>query len=251
MTRYILSFCLAFGMFLCGCQSDPAAKETIKPEEIVKATTETVATDTSMLAENQEKEEEAARIAAEEEEKAAAEKAEKEAKAKAKRKKIREKKKKLDAESKKKRAAEKAKASAKAQINFEQSRYNFGTIKQGDKINYAFKFTNTGKKDLVIDNATATCGCTQPGFPFLPIPPGKTGEITVTYNSTGKLGPQKPTITVTSNAGTKKLQLDGMVLPKEKPTATTTVDPPKAPETMEVAPEPAPEPKSEEEDQNH
>jgi hypothetical protein len=45
-------------------------------------------------------------------------------------------------------------------ITFENENHNFGTITEGEKVSYAFKFKNTGKKDLVISSAKGSCGCT-------------------------------------------------------------------------------------------
>jgi len=82
---------------------------------------------------------------------------------------------------------------------FEKESYDFGKIKQGESIQYAYKFKNTGKTPLIITNATATCGCTVPEPPKDPILPGAEGVINVVFNSTGKIGVQDKVITVTSN----------------------------------------------------
>ncbi|NNE30228.1 MAG: DUF1573 domain-containing protein, partial [Saprospiraceae bacterium] len=69
-----------------------------------------------------------------------------------------------------------------------------------------------------IKEVRASCGCTQPSYPFLPILPGEEGAIGVRFDSKGKLGKQKPVITVVTNADPKiyKLFLDGFVdAPKE------------------------------------
>lgn len=139
-----------------------------------------------------------------EEDKAAQEAADKKAKAAA------------EAKAKKKAAAEKKKRAERKKrpkMSFDQTTFNYGMIMQGDEINHKFRFVNTGKSELVITNATASCGCTQPSYPFIPIAPGEEGFIGVNFNSTGKLGPQKPTITITTNASPKtyKLYLDGFV----------------------------------------
>lgn len=106
----------------------------------------------------------------------------------------------------------------KANIKFDEYIHTFGHIEQGDIIEHEFQFTNTGKAPLNIKNTTATCGCTIPSYPFIPIAPGETGFIGVTYNSTGKLGKQSPTITVVSDASEPiiKLRLSGVVIPPEK-----------------------------------
>jgi len=99
-------------------------------------------------------------------------------------------------------------------LSFTNNTHVFGIIKPGAVIEHKFEFTNTGSADLVITDAKATCGCTQPSFPFVPIPPGEKGFIGVKYDSTGKLGTQKPTVTLTTNAypKTQKVYLEGMVI---------------------------------------
>jgi hypothetical protein len=77
--------------------------------------------------------------------------------------------------------------------------YNFGTITEGEKVTYSFRFKNSGKKALVITSATASCGCTVPEKPEKPILPGETGFIKVVFNSQGKLGHNEKNITVTAN----------------------------------------------------
>ncbi len=78
--------------------------------------------------------------------------------------------------------------------------YNFGTVTEGEKVTYNFRFKNNGKKPLIITNATASCGCTVPEKPEKPIPPGETAFIKVVFNSKGKAGTNQKTITVSSNA---------------------------------------------------
>lgn len=79
-------------------------------------------------------------------------------------------------------------------------------------------FSNEGNAPLVITNAKATCGCTQPSFPFVPIEAGETGFIGVRYVSVGKEGVQKPLITVTTNASKEPVTLmfNGTVKVPEK-----------------------------------
>jgi hypothetical protein len=84
-------------------------------------------------------------------------------------------------------------------MKFEKDTHDFGKIKEGDKVTYAFKFTNTGKSPLIIKDAVATCGCTKPEWPTTPIQPGGDGEIKVTFNSATKMGLQDKQITVTAN----------------------------------------------------
>ncbi|MFC2114695.1 DUF1573 domain-containing protein, partial [Bacteroidota bacterium] len=48
----------------------------------------------------------------------------------------------------------------KAVLKFKKNKHDFGEIIDGVKVSYAFKFTNTGKSDLVISNCVPSCGCT-------------------------------------------------------------------------------------------
>jgi hypothetical protein len=98
-------------------------------------------------------------------------------------------------------------------IKFEKLIYDFGVIKAGEKVQYVFKFKNEGKTPLIITNATATCGCTEPEYPAEPIKPGAEGTIKVTFDSTGKEGMQDKQITLTTNANpeSEKLHLVGEV----------------------------------------
>ena len=110
----------------------------------------------------------------------------------------------------------KKKVLGKGKIAFETYVYEFGEIDEGDIIKYDFYFTNKGQRPINIKNCTATCGCTVPSYPFLPIGPGEKGYIGVTYNSLGKFGKQTPVVTVISDADEKvvKLKLTGTVIPK-------------------------------------
>ncbi len=86
-----------------------------------------------------------------------------------------------------------------AVMNFEQTEYDFGSIKQGETVEHTFEFTNTGKTPLIIENASATCGCTAPDWTRTPVAPGDKGFVAVKFNSTGKVGQQQPTVTIRAN----------------------------------------------------
>jgi len=86
-------------------------------------------------------------------------------------------------------------------ITFEKKTHDFGDMAQGDNVQETFKFTNTGTEPLLITNVQVTCGCTTPkGWPRDPIMPGGKGEITVAFNSAGKIGKQNKVVTIVSNA---------------------------------------------------
>ncbi len=84
-------------------------------------------------------------------------------------------------------------------MEFAESAFDFGTLKEGEKVSHVFKFKNTGDKPLTIANAVGSCGCTVPQYPKEPIMPNAEGEIKVEFDSKGKEGKQSKTVTITAN----------------------------------------------------
>lgn len=91
-------------------------------------------------------------------------------------------------------------ATSAAIINFTREEHDFGTIKEGEKVFWNFRFTNTGNIPLIINRVKTDCGCTAPDYPRTPIAPGEEGAIKVTFDSKGRLGKQIKRITVLSNS---------------------------------------------------
>ena len=87
------------------------------------------------------------------------------------------------------------------------SAYNFGKVTDGEKVEYSYRFKNTGSKPLVIVNASASCGCTVPQKPEKPIMPGEIGFIKIVFDSKGRVGSAHKTITVISNANPEFIPL--------------------------------------------
>lgn len=86
-------------------------------------------------------------------------------------------------------------------ITWDKKAHDFGDIIQGDKVEHTFYFTNTGTEPLLITNVQVSCGCTTPkGWPRDPIPPGGKGELSISFNSSGKMGKQNKPVTIISNA---------------------------------------------------
>jgi hypothetical protein len=82
---------------------------------------------------------------------------------------------------------------------FESRTYNFGTIKQGKRIEHNFVLKNVGQHDLIIRRIWATCGCTAVTPKKTVIKPDDITQIRVVFNSTGRKGNQKKMITVVTN----------------------------------------------------
>lgn len=95
--------------------------------------------------------------------------------------------------------------------------FNFGKITDGEKVEFSFRFKNTGNNPLIVSSAHASCGCTVPEKPEAPVKPGETGFIKVAFNSQGRVGDTHKEVTVTSNAypAFPRLQLKGEVLAKK------------------------------------
>ncbi len=91
---------------------------------------------------------------------------------------------------------EKAKTTS---MEFKSKFHDFGEVEQGEIISYTYKFKNTGDNDLIINRATASCGCTVPKWTKEPIAPGDSGMLEATFNTHGRRGKQVKTITVYAN----------------------------------------------------
>lgn len=82
----------------------------------------------------------------------------------------------------------------------QESEFDFGTIDAGVTVKHVFTFVNEGSAPLVISKINTPCGCTAPIWSKEPIEPGQTGEITVTFNSTGKAGNQVKSLSIIYNS---------------------------------------------------
>ena len=93
--------------------------------------------------------------------------------------------------------------------------YDFGEMVEGDTVEHQFAFTNTGEFPLIINNITASCGCTTPEWPREPVLPGQKSSVTVRFNSRGKVGQQNKTITIfaNTNPAMTDLQFKALVAP--------------------------------------
>jgi len=99
---------------------------------------------------------------------------------------------------------------------FERVEHDFGTVNEGQKVSYAYKFKNNGQAPLIIQSAVGSCGCTVPAWSKEPIPVGGTGFVSAEFDTNGKTGIQNKTVTVTANTWPKvtTLRFKAMVTPK-------------------------------------
>ncbi len=68
-------------------------------------------------------------------------------------------------------------------VKFKEMKHDFGKIKQGVPVTYDFVFTNVGETPVIIENASASCGCTTPTWPQQPIMKGKSDKIKAGFNA--------------------------------------------------------------------
>ena len=102
-------------------------------------------------------------------------------------------------------------------VKFNTEKHDFCKIKQGVPVTYYFEIKNTSDKPIVVENASASCGCTVPEKPEKPINPGATGKVKVQYNA-ATVGPFKKDVII-KLAGIdqpKTVQIVGEVLANDK-----------------------------------
>lgn len=100
-------------------------------------------------------------------------------------------------------------------LEFEVSEHHFGKVFQNTDNLFVFKVKNTGNKPLIIENVTASCGCTVPQKPDKPINPGETGKVPVIFHpSLSQEGNMSKTVTVEANTEPRitQLKITGEVL---------------------------------------
>jgi hypothetical protein len=101
-------------------------------------------------------------------------------------------------------------------MEFQVTDHDFGTISEGDVVEYTYAFKNSGEAPLIIQGAQGSCGCTVPDWTKEPIPAGGTGYVKAKFDSNGKTNIQNKTVTVTANTWPKQtvLRFKAMVTPK-------------------------------------
>ncbi len=83
-------------------------------------------------------------------------------------------------------------------MDFSSKEFDFGKIKQGEKVTHEFTFKNNGKTDLIIRETQTSCGCTAVENKKI-IKSGESSSIKAVFNSEGKIGKQNKNITLITN----------------------------------------------------
>ena len=88
---------------------------------------------------------------------------------------------------------------AKTTVQFIAVEHDFGQVNEGEKVTHVYEMLNTGNADLLLQNVKPSCGCTTPKYDKKPIRPGKKGSIQVVFNTKGRPGKQRKSVTVVTN----------------------------------------------------
>ena len=83
---------------------------------------------------------------------------------------------------------------------------DLGKVKEGQVVEVSYRFKNSGDKNLVIANVSASCGCTVPEKPEKPFSPGEEGVIKAKFDSKGRgKGETRKEVFVTANTKPENL----------------------------------------------
>lgn len=86
-----------------------------------------------------------------------------------------------------------------ARIELLEKEHDFGNVTEGDSLKHTFKVKNAGTAPLEITRVRTSCGCTAAVTKEKTVAPGQTTEIEVTFNTRGRMGPNRKTITIQTN----------------------------------------------------
>jgi hypothetical protein len=99
-------------------------------------------------------------------------------------------------------------------IQFATPIYDYGRVRAGELVKYAYVFTNTGDRTLIITSVVPGCHCTTAGEWTKQVEPGQTGNIPIQFDTVGNNGTVIRQITVACNITNQPpafLQLRGTV----------------------------------------
>ena len=108
----------------------------------------------------------------------------------------------------------------------QQNSFDFGDIKQGEIVSHTFVLTNSGGDLLKITNVQASCGCTAASPEKSELAPGESTDLTVKFNSTGRMGKQLKTVKIYTNdpeSPEMTLTINGNIVTSEQTGGTPTI----------------------------
>jgi Protein of unknown function (DUF1573) len=92
-------------------------------------------------------------------------------------------------------------------VVLDENNHSFGDIQAGDVLKHTYKIKNTGDKPLVISDVKPACGCTATDFTKNPVLPGQSAEVSLTFDSKGKIGMVNKSAEVYANVNNTPIQI--------------------------------------------
>ncbi len=84
-------------------------------------------------------------------------------------------------------------------IQLSTNRYNFGVVKEGEKLKLKVKVKNAGKKPLHIKEVQSSCGCTAALLSSKVLKPDETGILNITFDTAKRVGKISRTVSLLSD----------------------------------------------------
>lgn len=106
----------------------------------------------------------------------------------------------------------------RAEFSVDKGTFSFPDTEQGVIVKHAFKVTNKGEAPLILKDFKVTCSCTSVELPSVPILPGETTDVVVTFDTKGKYYYQDRVIYIEDNTkkGIHKLRIKINVIEPSK-----------------------------------
>ncbi|MBI4577023.1 MAG: DUF1573 domain-containing protein [Planctomycetes bacterium] len=82
---------------------------------------------------------------------------------------------------------------------FERTVAEWGSVVQGERVSFAFRFSNRGASPLAIGRVQTSCDCTAAPLERRTYAPGESGELVVTFDSGGRTDYQEQSVLVFSD----------------------------------------------------
>lgn len=92
-----------------------------------------------------------------------------------------------------------ASASLHASLHWERTHLSVKPPADGGEVVGVFPFTNQGETSISLTNTMSSCGCTVAELSKRIYAPGESGEILVVFKPGDRTGPQRNTVTVTTD----------------------------------------------------
>ncbi len=87
-----------------------------------------------------------------------------------------------------------------AHIRVQPPEYNFGRVAQGTLVKARFVVLNEGKAPLQLQEIKPSCSCSVLSWERRTLAPGDSLPVEIAFNTAGKVGRQRKSFTILSNA---------------------------------------------------